>query len=55
MSRDRQLESRIAQFDVQRVAFRSGVFELHSELIAATTAEEWKRLFPYERAVLTQE
>ena len=50
-----ELEARIAQFDKQRVAIRTRVFELHSELIAATTPEEWKGLFPYERAVLTEE
>jgi hypothetical protein len=50
-----ELEARIAQFDKQRVAIRTRVFELHSELIAATTPKEWKGLFPYERAVLTEE
>jgi len=48
-----QLEARIEQFDEQRVATRARVFELHSEMLAASTAEEWKALFPYERAVLT--
>lgn len=48
-----ELEARIAQFDSQRVAIRARVFELHTELIAATTAEEWKALFPRERALLT--
>lgn len=48
-----ELEGRIEQFDKQRAAIRSRVFELHSQLIAATTAEEWKGLFPYERALLT--
>jgi ribonucleotide reductase beta subunit family protein with ferritin-like domain len=50
-----ELEARLEQFDRQRAAVRARVFELHSELIAATTAEEWKGLFPYERAVLTEE
>jgi hypothetical protein len=50
-----ELESRIGQFEKERMAIRARVFELHSELIAATTPEEWKRLFPYERAVLTEE
>jgi len=48
-----ELEARIGQFDKERTALRARVFELHSELIASTTAEEWKKLFPYERAVLT--
>jgi chromosome segregation ATPase len=48
-----ELEARIGQFDEKRVAIRASVFELHAALIAATTAEEWKKLFPYERAVLT--
>jgi hypothetical protein len=50
-----ELEARIGQFEKERVAIRTRVFELHSELIAATTPEEWKGLFPYERAVLTVE
>jgi hypothetical protein len=50
-----ELDSRIGQFDKERVAIRARVFELHSQLIAATTDEEWKGLFPYERAVLTEE
>ena len=50
-----ELEARIGQFDKQRLAIRARVLELHSELIAATTPEEWKGLFPYERAVLTEE
>jgi hypothetical protein len=50
-----ELESRIGEFEKERLAIRAQVFELHSELIAATTAEEWKGLFPYERAVLTEE
>jgi len=50
-----ELEARIAQFDKERLALRGRVFELHSELIAATTAEEWKGLFPHERAVLTED
>ena len=50
-----ELEARIGQFDKERVAIRARVLELHSELIAATTPEEWKGLFPYERAVLTEE
>src|SRR5215813_6057780 len=33
-----ELETRIAQFEKERVAIRARVFELHSELIAATTA-----------------
>jgi hypothetical protein len=49
-----ELEARIAQFDQQRVAIRTRVFELHSELVAASTPEEWKGLFPYERAVVTE-
>jgi len=49
-----ELESRIEQFDKRRVATRARVFELHAELIAATNAEDWKKLFPYERAVLTE-
>jgi septal ring factor EnvC (AmiA/AmiB activator) len=48
-----ELEDRIEQFDSQRRAIRARVFELHSQLIAATTADEWKGLFPYERALLT--
>ena len=48
-----ELEARLEQFDTQRRAIRARVFTLHSEMIAATTAEEWKGLFPYERAVLT--
>lgn len=50
-----ELEARIGQFDKERVAIRARVLELHSELIAGTTPEEWKGLFPYERAVLTEE
>jgi hypothetical protein len=50
-----ELEARIGDFDKERMAIRARVFELHSELIAATTPEEWKSLFPYERAVLTEE
>lgn len=50
-----EFEARIGQFDKERVAIRARVLALHSELIAATTPEEWKRLFPYERAVLTEE
>jgi hypothetical protein len=48
-----ELEARLQQFDTQRRAIRARVFKLHSEMITATTAEEWKGLFHYERAVLT--
>ena len=43
----------IEEYDKQRVALRARMFELHSQMIEATTAEEWKGLFPYERALLT--
>jgi hypothetical protein len=48
-----ELEARLSQFDRERTALRASVVDLHSELIASTTPEEWKKLFPYERAVLT--
>jgi septal ring factor EnvC (AmiA/AmiB activator) len=48
-----QLEARIEQLDKQRAATRTRVFEVHSAMLAATTPEEWKGLFPYERALLT--
>jgi thiamine biosynthesis lipoprotein ApbE len=47
-----EFEALMGQFDKQRIALRNRVFELHSEMIAATTAEEWKGLYPFERKVL---
>lgn len=48
-----EFETLIKGYDKQRRAQRAHMFELHSQLIEATTAEEWKGLFPYERALLT--
>jgi hypothetical protein len=39
-------------FGKERIAFRNRVFELHAEMIKATTAEEWKVLYRYERNIL---
>jgi hypothetical protein len=48
-----EFETLIKGYDKQRRDQRAHMFELHSQLIEATTAEEWKGLFPYERALLT--
>jgi hypothetical protein len=48
-----ELETLIEQDHQQRVALTRRILELHSQMIQATTTEEWKELFPYERAVLT--
>ena len=48
-----EFDALIGDFDNQRGAIRTRMFELHAEPIAATTPEEWKELFPYERALLT--
>ena len=49
-----EFETLVDQFDKQRLAFRGRLFELHSEMIAATTAAEWKELSPYEQRLLTE-
>ena len=43
----------LTQYDQQRVAARKRIIQLHLEMIAATTEEEWKKLSPYEREVLS--
>jgi hypothetical protein len=48
-----EFDSLIDGFDRQRVAIRSRVFALHSEMIAATTDKEWKTLSYYEHKLLT--
>ena len=48
-----QFTSLIDGFDKQRAAIRARVFQLHSEMIAATTEKEWKSLAYYERKLLT--
>ena len=47
-----EFDTLIEQFDTQRSAVRKALLELHFDMISATTAEEWKHLSPYERAVL---
>lgn len=44
----------VEQFEKQRITFRSSLFELHSQMIAATTEAEWKELSPYEQRLLTE-
>jgi hypothetical protein len=46
------LDSLFRTFDEKRVAIRKRLIELHLQMTAATTAGEWKALFPYERALL---
>ena len=48
-----QFTSLIDGFDQQRAAIRARVFQLHSEMIAATTEKEWESLSYYERKLLT--
>ena len=38
----------------QRIAARSRLFQLHSEVIAATTEAGWKDSSPYEQRLLTE-
>jgi hypothetical protein len=47
-----EFDSLFKLFDEQRIAIRKRLFELHLQMTAATTAAEWKVLFPYERALL---
>jgi hypothetical protein len=47
-----EFETLAENFGKRRIAFRNRVFELHSEMIDATTAEEWKGLYRYERNIL---
>jgi hypothetical protein len=47
-----ELDSLFRTFDEKRVAIRKRLIELHLQMTAATTAGEWKALFPYERALL---
>lgn len=47
-----EFDSLVDQFEKQRIATRKRLLELHLEMTAATTAHEWKVLFPYERALL---
>ena len=49
-----EFETLVDQFDKQRIAFRTRLFELHSQMIAATTEAEWKELSPYEQRLLTE-
>jgi hypothetical protein len=48
-----EFETLVEEYNRQRVTLRARMLELHSQMIEATTAEEWKGLFPYERALLT--
>jgi hypothetical protein len=48
-----EFDSLVDGFDKQRAAIRTRVFQLHSEMIAATTDTEWKTLSYYERKLLT--
>jgi Spy/CpxP family protein refolding chaperone len=47
-----EFETLAENFGKERIAFRNRVFELHAEMIKATTAEEWKGLYRYERNIL---
>ncbi|QJR10592.1 hypothetical protein DSM104443_01656 [Usitatibacter rugosus] len=47
-----QLAERLDQFDLERKAARTRVLDIHLQMTAATTAEEWKHLSKYERAAL---
>jgi hypothetical protein len=47
-----EFDTLVERFDTQRSTARKRLLELHFDLIAATTDEEWKRLSPYEKAVL---
>jgi hypothetical protein len=47
-----EFETLAENFGKERIAFRNRVFELHAEMIKATTAGEWKGLYPYERSIL---
>lgn len=49
-----EFETLVDQFDKRRIGFRSRLLELHSEMTAATTAEEWRGLAPYEQRLLTE-
>jgi len=49
-----EFETLVKQFDEKRIAVRRRFFELHSEMIAATTEAEWKDLSPYEQRLLTE-
>lgn len=48
-----EFDTLVGGSDQQRIATRTRLVELHAEMIAATTAEEWKGLAKYERAVLS--
>jgi septal ring factor EnvC (AmiA/AmiB activator) len=48
-----EFESLIDRFAKQGTEIRARVFELHFEMISATTDKEWKTLSYYERKVLT--
>jgi hypothetical protein len=48
-----EFEALLEQFETQRIATRTRVAQLHFDMIAATTSEEWKELARYERAALT--
>ena len=47
-----QLAERLDQFDAERKAARARVLDIHLQMTAATTAEEWKQLAKHERAAL---
>lgn len=47
-----QLAERLDQFDAERKAARSRVLDIHLQITAATTPDEWKQLAKYERAAL---
>lgn len=47
-----QLAERLEQFDVERKAARSRVMDIHLQMTAATTDDEWKQLSRYERAAI---
>jgi hypothetical protein len=47
-----EFETLTENFGKERIAFRNRVFELHAEMIEATTAEEWKALYRYEHNLL---
>jgi hypothetical protein len=49
-----EFETLIEQFNEQRVTCRKRVIDLHLEMVAATTVEEWKRLHRYERKLLAE-
>jgi len=47
-----QIVERLDQFDAERKAARSRVLDIHLQMTAATTADEWKQLAKHERAAL---